>query len=164
MENLGNLGIWTSCVPNDSCLHILKNYQWCKGKLGFVNVLSKLARTACSGIWSRIPPLPHENSNLVRSCHFEFWLLQNTHPPPLLLQTGLQLTLSTFQDSSDGKAWDCKHRKLEYGVCGDVETNRCMLEYGVCGDVETNRCIPKGYLLVLSIDYRVVVFDTRWNV
>ena len=44
-------------------------------------ILTKLARTPCSGIWYRTP-LPLENSNLGRSWHFEFWLLQNNPLPP----------------------------------------------------------------------------------
>ena len=92
----------------------MRDYLWCKGKPGFQNFLTKLARTLYSEIWSRIPPTPLEMKSQPdlgtlsfdyyrthnppppnRSWHFEFWLLQNTPSPKLKFRQILALWVST---------------------------------------------------------------------
>ena len=131
------------------------------------NFVLKLARTPCSGIWYRTPPpppmkswpnlalwvlitteLPPPNWNLGRSWQFEFWLLQNTPPPPHpKLKSRQILALWVLDYYRPPPTPLTPSPKLKFR---QISTVWVQLEY-----VETNCCILQGYHLVLAMRHNM---------
>ena len=121
-------------------------------KLKFGQILTLWVLTTTE----HLPPLP--NWNLGRSCHFEFWLLQNT---PLKIEIWADLgTLSFDYHRTPAplyRNWNLgRSGHFEFWLPQNTPPN-IQLEY-----VETNRCIPKDtiYFRTLDEDAPILTFNS----